>query len=119
MRGWLRVHLEAAQQLRKPLLLEEFGRKLLPPVNAPGGPQPADSSWRAQALAGVRDPVYSSTYDEVELALGAGQPLLGSLFWQLHVPVFADQGAGAGLLARQCSHWRGHVCLTFKNIVRP
>jgi hypothetical protein len=63
-----------------------------------GGAPPAaggGARWRATAVSAVRDPVYSSTYDEVEGALGRGEPLLGSLFWQLHIPVFAGQGPGA------------------------
>ena len=39
----------------------------------------------------LRDPIYASTYDSVEKAIGNGQPIAGSLFWKWAIPVFQKQ----------------------------
>lgn len=56
--GWVMSHLKEAEQLLgKPLLLEEFGKKLSAAEYADG------------SILGKRDPVFSSMYQAVESAL--------------------------------------------------
>jgi len=88
-RRWLAAHLDAARELGKPLLLEEFGVKL--------GTTPAGGGLgvNASEAAARRDPFVAEVYAEVAQALAAGQPLVGSLLWRWSVPVFAGQGPGA------------------------
>jgi mannan endo-1,4-beta-mannosidase len=64
---WLQAHLQAAKAAGKPLLFEEFGKKL------EGG----DGD-----IAGQRDPVFRAAYKAIEDAIEASEPLLGSLYWQ-------------------------------------
>jgi hypothetical protein len=88
-RRWLAAHLEAAAELGKPLLLEEFGVKLR---TSPAG---GGLGINATEQAARRDPIVAAVYAEVAEALAAGQPLVGSLLWRWSVPVFAGQGPGA------------------------
>lgn len=89
MRQWLDSHLSAAQSIGKPLLFEEFGKKISNPDDQ-------------QSIRELRDPVYETTYDAVQSAVEDGQPLLGSLYWKWFVPG-TSQGesscAGDGLQA--------------------
>ena len=57
--------LQAANDLGKPLVLEEFGK------NA-----------SASQVSAIRDPWYSLVQGAVEASLSNGGPLRGSLFWQ-------------------------------------
>ena len=72
LREWLNSHLEAAEAIGKPLLFEEFGKRL--------------DNANADTISRLRDPVYTATYDAVQQALEARRPLLGSLFWKWSVP---------------------------------
>jgi hypothetical protein len=67
-----------SESIGKPLLFEEFGKKLQ--IN------PADSD-----VSTLRDPVYEASYNAVEQAIEANRPLLGSLYWKWAVPN-ADKG---------------------------
>ncbi|KAF6251036.1 glycoside hydrolase superfamily [Scenedesmus sp. NREL 46B-D3] len=73
LREWLASHLEASESIGKPLLFEEFGKKL---------DNPGDTS----ALSQLRDPVFAATYDAVQRAVQENKPLLGSLYWKWAVP---------------------------------
>jgi mannan endo-1,4-beta-mannosidase len=70
---WLQSHLQAAKTINKPLLFEEFGKKLNDPNNA------AD-------IQKLRDPVYQAAYTAVENAIQTGEPLLGSMYWKWDTP---------------------------------
>lgn len=62
-REWLQAHMDVAKKnLKKPLLLEEFGKKLV----AKGG---SDSVTFEQAIDRLRNPVYDTTFQMVEAAL--------------------------------------------------
>jgi hypothetical protein len=63
----------------KPVMFEEFGKKLDP------------AQQTTAAIERLRDPVYSSTYASVENAINANQPIAGSMFWKLAIPVFDRQ----------------------------
>lgn len=73
LRSWLDSHLQAAQTINKPLLFEEFGKKLDPGA----GPD---------VISKLRDPVYAASYEAVETAVENNKPLLGSLYWKWAVP---------------------------------
>lgn len=73
LRSWLDSHLQAAQTINKPLLFEEFGKKLDPGA----GPD---------VISKLRDPVYAASYEAVESAVENDKPLLGSLYWKWAVP---------------------------------
>jgi hypothetical protein len=63
----------------KPIMFEEFGKKLEPAQQ---------TSFMIEQL---RDPIYTSTYASVEAAINANQPIAGSMFWKLAIPVFDRQ----------------------------
>jgi hypothetical protein len=73
LRSWLDSHLQAAETINKPLLFEEFGKKLKPDA----GPD---------VISKLRDPVYEASYEAVESAVEKDRPLLGSLYWKWAVP---------------------------------
>jgi len=97
---WVQSHIAAASKnlkVQKPVLFEEFGKKL-------------DSNQQtAEGIRALRDPIYASTYDNVEKAIGNGQPIAGSLFWKWAIPVFKKQDPrGASLefgLAQGVGAW--------------
>lgn len=71
-KAWLEKHAQdAANVLKKPLLLEEFGKSL------PGSGLP-----EAAAVASDRDPVYELVSRVVQASVAQGQALAGSLFWR-------------------------------------
>jgi mannan endo-1,4-beta-mannosidase len=79
---WVQTHISAAQKYlksAKPVLFEEFGKKL------------DKNQQTADGIRSLRDPIYASTYDNMERALNNGQPLGGSLFWKWAIPVFEKQ----------------------------
>lgn len=79
---WIQSHIAAGRNLStgaKPVMFEEFGKKL----------EPAQQT--AVMIERLRDPVYSSTYASVENAINANQPIAGSMFWKLAIPVFDRQ----------------------------
>lgn len=81
---WVQSHMTAGANLSsgsKPIMFEEFGKKL----NAD-----QQTEWMIQQL---RDPIYQSTYASVEKAIDGKQPIAGSLFWKLAIPVFDGQDA--------------------------
>lgn len=58
---WLKAHMEVAKRtLKKPLLLEEFGKKLV---------QGTDTVLFEQAIEQLRNPVFDTTYQVVQAAL--------------------------------------------------
>lgn len=70
---WLDTHLDGAKTIGKPLLFEEFGKKLEDPENAGD-------------IQELRDPVYQATYRSIEKAVQSGEPLLGSMYWKWDTP---------------------------------
>jgi hypothetical protein len=60
---------------------QEFGKKL---------DKDQQTDWMIEQL---RDPIYQSTYASVEKAIDAQQPIAGSMFWKLAIPVFNRQDA--------------------------
>jgi hypothetical protein len=73
LKSWLDSHLSAAETINKPLLFEEFGKKL-------------DGNAAPGVIAAKRDPVYQASYEAVEAAVESDRPLLGSLYWKWAVP---------------------------------
>lgn len=73
LKDWLDSHLSAAETISKPLLFEEFGKKLKDGSNQ-------------DDISRLRDPVYDASYKAVESAVEANRPLLGSLYWKWAVP---------------------------------
>lgn len=83
LKQWLQSHLDAAKAIGKPLLFEEFGKRL--------------ESDSAGDVANLRDPVYRATYAAIEDAVEASEPLLGSMYWKWAFPgSSAYAGAGKG-----------------------
>lgn len=83
---WLQSHLSAAKRINKPLLFEEFGKKLENPTSTGD-------------ISKLRDPVFATTYDAVEKAIQSGEPLLGSMYWKWDTPTFPK---GERWVTRQC-----------------
>jgi len=81
---------ETRATLRKPLLLEEFGKRILP------------AELSAASIVALRDRVYRLTYALVEAHVARGSPLVGSLFWRWDLRMFRDEKTGAPL-RRACS----------------
>jgi len=79
---WIQSHISAGAQLRpqKPIMFEEFGKKLT-----------ADQQGQADLISNLRDPVYNSVYSSVQRAIDRDQPIAGSMFWKLAIPVFEGQ----------------------------
>eukprot|EP01025_Chloroclados_australasicus_P031892 TRINITY_DN322_c0_g1_i2.p2 TRINITY_DN322_c0_g1~~TRINITY_DN322_c0_g1_i2.p2 ORF type:complete len:584 (+),score=68.95 TRINITY_DN322_c0_g1_i2:113-1753(+) len=81
-RAWILNHLTIANSiLNKPLLIEEFGKKLA-----------TAEEQTQEKIRTLRDPVYAQTYQEVEKKIKGA--LAGTLFWQWHMPKFAGAGSG-------------------------
>lgn len=81
---WLRSHTrETARAVRKPLLLEEFGKALAPMERG-----------NAAAVAAKRDHVFRLTYDAVWEQIEAGSAVIGTLFWRWGLPMFSGEGHG-------------------------
>jgi mannan endo-1,4-beta-mannosidase len=80
---WLDAHMDVAKKtLKKPLVLEEFGKKLV---------AGEDNVLFEQAIDRLRNPVFDTTYQMVEEALQKGQPLQGSLFWRWDLIIYEKQ----------------------------
>lgn len=57
---WIKSHVTVAQKtLKKPVILEEFGKKLVEP----------DATKMKSLISSNRDPLFESTYQIVEAAL--------------------------------------------------
>ncbi|KAL6774552.1 hypothetical protein ACKKBG_A25440 [Auxenochlorella protothecoides x Auxenochlorella symbiontica] len=66
---WIHKHIEdSTKVLKKPVLLEEFGKKL--------------SAATSQAVASERDPGFRTVYEESEISTASGSALAGTLFWR-------------------------------------
>eukprot|EP01025_Chloroclados_australasicus_P053574 TRINITY_DN6319_c0_g1_i1.p2 TRINITY_DN6319_c0_g1~~TRINITY_DN6319_c0_g1_i1.p2 ORF type:complete len:561 (-),score=32.64 TRINITY_DN6319_c0_g1_i1:264-1946(-) len=79
-RDWILEHVVDAEiNLRKPVLIEEFGRRLFP------------QAQHAQGIREQRDPAYLNIYNIVENAIRQGRPISGSLFWRLFYPTYAGE----------------------------
>ncbi|KAL3136290.1 hypothetical protein ABBQ32_007295 [Trebouxia sp. C0010 RCD-2024] len=76
--NWMTQHAQAAAELGKPLILEEFG-KSVKNANDGGGvsanPKPGD-------ISSIRDSHFTSVYDEVNSAMTTGSALCGAMWWQ-------------------------------------
>ncbi|KAI8471837.1 MAG: glycoside hydrolase superfamily [Monoraphidium minutum] len=83
LQQWLQSHLDAAKSIGKPLLFEEFGKRLDNPDDAAG-------------VASMRDPVYRSTYAAIEAAVEDNEPLLGSMYWKWAFPTASSVAGGKG-----------------------
>lgn len=83
LKEWLDSHLAAAETINKPLLFEEFGKKLSPTADP-------------DTITKLRDPVYEASYQAVEAAVESDRPLLGSLYWKWAVPGLEKGEGGAG-----------------------
>lgn len=81
--AWIQSHRDVAiQQLGKPLVVEEFGKKL-------------PSHWHNMAsIEELRDPIFKTTLSEVEKSILGGSAIAGSMFWRWTLPMFAGNGRG-------------------------
>lgn len=79
-RDWIRAHIQGAKELGKPLLIEEFGKRL-------DSPNEVD-------ISSIRDPVFTQVYSLVEEAMKEGEDIYGSLFWRWNMPLFDDKERG-------------------------
>jgi len=100
LKKWLNSHLDAAKAIGKPLLFEEFGKRM-------DTENPSD-------VAAQRDPVYRATYNAIEAAVEDNEPLLGSMYWKWAFPGYSNfAGAGKGELLKP-EGWLlvsvGHSC---------
>jgi mannan endo-1,4-beta-mannosidase len=68
-RDYLNWHIDAAQQMGKPIVLEEFG------FNRDGG------SFAPDAATSFRDRYYGDIFKLIEQRAAAGAPIAGSNFW--------------------------------------
>jgi mannan endo-1,4-beta-mannosidase len=101
---WVQTHIAAASKnlkVSKPVMFEEFGKKL------------DNKEQTADGIRQLRDPIYASTYDSIEKAITASQPIAGSLFWKWAIPVFNRQDPRGGCAPRFGPGWVGFVCLGF------
>ena len=81
---WISYHIDITEnEIGKPLLLEEFGKKLK-----------GHESDDASDIRNIRDPVYETTYTVVEEALRDHRQITGSLFWRWNMPLFQGKGRG-------------------------
>lgn len=72
-------HVDTASfQLGKPVLVEEFGKKL------------SVNRLNPSSIRVVRDPVFGSVYRMVENLIADGHAIGGSLFWRWDLPMFHD-----------------------------
>ncbi|GMH37910.1 hypothetical protein BSKO_12556 [Bryopsis sp. KO-2023] len=83
--GWIKSHVEASKHaVGKPLLLEEFGRKL-------DGSEPDELT----SIMFLRDPDFNRTYEMLESKIKARPgAFVGTLFWRWFLPSYESQGRG-------------------------
>ncbi|GAB4814281.1 hypothetical protein N2152v2_001327 [Parachlorella kessleri] len=93
-RSWIEAHMEAAESLGKPLMLEEFGKNAV-----------------ETDIATVRDPWFQLVYGMVSDSLRSGGALRGALFWQW-------EGFGTAPRTDNGSNIR-ETDTTFTNYIRP
>ncbi|KAK9824422.1 hypothetical protein WJX72_010142 [[Myrmecia] bisecta] len=77
--NFLQAHIQAAQQLGKPLLLEEFGKSI--------------TNDNDNLRSSVRDPYFRAAYQAVQDSLSNSQPLKAAMFWELDVRGQGDASA--------------------------
>eukprot|EP00210_Caulerpa_lentillifera_P007506 g7172.t1 len=77
---WIQSHIEAAKELKKPVLIEEFGKRL----NSP----------ESDEIETIRNPVYTQVYSLIEQSINQGHDVYGSLFWRWNMPLFDDKQRG-------------------------
>lgn len=104
---WIQSHIAAGSNLTtgsKPIMFEEFGKKLEPAQQ---------TSFMIEQL---RDPVYTSTYASVESAINANQPIAGSMFWKMSIPVFDRQDPrGKFCRSLQAGFAALHACAPYQH----
>lgn len=82
---WLKSHAEVSKNvLGKPLLLEEFGKKKLPPKLTDSKP----------AILKSRDPLYKETLEIVGESVENDEGIGGALFWRLSLDTYAGKRQG-------------------------
>lgn len=79
----MKSHINASAEIGKPLLFEEFGKKLV-----------GDKADDPRSMRQTRDPVYHETYSAIEEAMAEGKNVQGSLFWRWNMPLFSHMGRG-------------------------
>ncbi|GMH43167.1 hypothetical protein BSKO_11089 [Bryopsis sp. KO-2023] len=81
---WIKVHSVISKEiLGKPLLLEEFGKKL-----------PDRLSDSKTAIANYRDPSYEETLGIVRESIQTDLGIAGALFWRLSLDTYANKRQG-------------------------
>ena len=82
VRRWVAAHIEDAAAMRKPLIIEEFGKAIPAPVVYDSGfLQPGE--WMQGDLS-LRDKFFAQVYQQVEASALAGGAVGGSNFWVLY-----------------------------------
>lgn len=82
-KGWVDSHLTINNQyVKKPLLFEEFGRKI------------EDEEWSVEQVLTKRDPIYKAAYKATEDAIVAGGAMGGAMFWRWALLLHPDSTAG-------------------------
>eukprot|EP00873_Tetraselmis_striata_P006511 jgi/Tetstr1/426775/TSEL_016991.t1 len=71
MINWIAAHIEAANLMQKPVIIEEFGVEVL-------------EKTREQDLQD-REDVFKEVYNTAEVYMAAGSPIGGTLFWMYEV----------------------------------
>lgn len=88
---WIMSHVDTASfQLGKPVLVEEFGKKL------------SVNRLNPSSIRVVRDPVFRSVYRMVENLIADGHAIGGSMFWRLDLPMFHDSDRSEALSLFSC-----------------
>jgi len=72
-KDWVDVHIAQASELGMPLLIEEFGKKIMDNENVD-----------------IRNEIYKAVYDAAEQSAKSGGPVVGTMFWYLSDEVYSD-----------------------------
>lgn len=89
--NWIKTHAQVSTNvLEKPLILEEFGKKL-----------PHDAQDSESDIGQTRDPLYARTLELVANEIVNHKSVGGALFWRLHLSTYEGRGRGEKLQLMQ------------------
>lgn len=92
---WLKAHGDVSkEQLDKPLILEEFGKRLLP-----------DEQDDLESIHNIRDPFFADILGTISSSITNDEGIVGALFWRLHLPSYAGHDSGNGCSLRDAYFW--------------
>ncbi|GMH38575.1 hypothetical protein BSKO_06459 [Bryopsis sp. KO-2023] len=82
---WISAHLEDAEKLGKPVIIEEFGKAIpAQKLYEEAGPRALRAGESTAGDLAIRDSFFKMVYDLVEKSANSGGPALGSNFWVLY-----------------------------------